>query len=332
MRLEDVTTEVLERWRATLTSSNRTVAKHLGHPPRHLLSAMKVWGVPSNPAATVERPRYRVSDDLEAYSPEEVWALVRGRLGAGRHGVSDGGAHRGCGLGELLAWQWRDIDCAGGAVRVRRSHNVHGGVSAPRAARCGACRWSPGRRLGARATCRPRVLGRGRGPGVCQRAGHLPGRLLDPHPLSRCPGARGTPPAPLPRSAPHVRHPCRPARRGAGRPGVDGPRRHPDHDALCPPPRPRRRSQANANCKMGTSKPAGRGSPSLGRFDSFAASGLQVGCLGGCWRWLAHRSIPNHVRGSGAASWGDGDLTPSHRHVFATEPVRARSGTRGAGY
>jgi hypothetical protein len=29
MRLEDVTTEVLERWRSTLTSSNRTVAKHL---------------------------------------------------------------------------------------------------------------------------------------------------------------------------------------------------------------------------------------------------------------------------------------------------------------
>jgi hypothetical protein len=29
MRLKDVTTEVLERWRATLASSNRTVAKHL---------------------------------------------------------------------------------------------------------------------------------------------------------------------------------------------------------------------------------------------------------------------------------------------------------------
>jgi hypothetical protein len=77
MRLEDVTTEVLERWRATLTSSNRTVAKHLVILHGIFRRAMKVWGLPSNPAATVERPRYRVSDDLEAYSPEEVWALVR---------------------------------------------------------------------------------------------------------------------------------------------------------------------------------------------------------------------------------------------------------------
>ena len=66
MRLEDVTTEVLERWRATSTSSNRTVAKHLVILHGIFRRAMKVWGLPSNPAATVERPRYRVSNDLEA--------------------------------------------------------------------------------------------------------------------------------------------------------------------------------------------------------------------------------------------------------------------------
>jgi hypothetical protein len=62
MRLEDMTTEVLERWRATLTSSNRTVAKHLVILHGIFRRAMKVWGLPSNPAATVERPRYRVSE------------------------------------------------------------------------------------------------------------------------------------------------------------------------------------------------------------------------------------------------------------------------------
>ncbi len=44
--------------------------------------AMRVWGLQRNPAADVERPRYRVSDDLDAFSPEEVWALVRA---AGAH-------------------------------------------------------------------------------------------------------------------------------------------------------------------------------------------------------------------------------------------------------
>lgn len=95
--MEDVTTEVLERWRVTLTSSNRTVAKHLVILHGIFRRAMKVWGLPSNPAATVERPRYRVSDDLEAYSPEEVWALVRA-AGSDQdaalciHGAADGGA------------------------------------------------------------------------------------------------------------------------------------------------------------------------------------------------------------------------------------------------
>jgi integrase len=72
------TAEVLERWRATLTSSNRTVARLLVVLHGVFGRAMKVWGLPSNPAATVERPRYRVSDDLEAYSPEELWGGRRG--------------------------------------------------------------------------------------------------------------------------------------------------------------------------------------------------------------------------------------------------------------
>ena len=38
---------------------------------------MKVWGLPRNPVADLERPRDGVSDDLDAFSPEEVWALVR---------------------------------------------------------------------------------------------------------------------------------------------------------------------------------------------------------------------------------------------------------------
>src|SRR4051794_20814775 len=77
LRLEDVTPELLERWKTTLDVSNRTIAKYLVIFHGIFKRAMKVWGLPRNPAADVERPRFRVSDDIQAFSPEEVHALVR---------------------------------------------------------------------------------------------------------------------------------------------------------------------------------------------------------------------------------------------------------------
>jgi hypothetical protein len=55
--LEDVTAEMIERWKATLTASNRTVAKYLVNLHGIFRRAVKVWGLPRNPVAEVERPR-----------------------------------------------------------------------------------------------------------------------------------------------------------------------------------------------------------------------------------------------------------------------------------
>jgi len=132
LALEDVTPEHLERWKSTLSVSNRTVAKYLVILHGIFRRAMKVWGLPRNPAASVERPRFRVSDDLDAFSPEEVWALVRAAASKQDACMFLTAAFTGLRMGELLALEWRDIDFAGDAIRVRRSYNVHGGVGSPK--------------------------------------------------------------------------------------------------------------------------------------------------------------------------------------------------------
>ena len=93
---------------------------------------MKVWGLPRNPAAEVERPRYRVSDDLDAFSPEEVHALVRAAGSEQDAALFMTAAFTGLRLGELLALQWRDVDFGGEVIRVRRSYNAHGGLGTPK--------------------------------------------------------------------------------------------------------------------------------------------------------------------------------------------------------
>jgi integrase len=131
-RLEDVTPGAIERWKATLTVSNRTIHKYLVVMHGIFRRAMKVWGLPSNPLTAVDRPRIRVSDDLHAFSPEEIWALVRAASSEEDGAVFLTAAFTGLRMGELLALQWGDIDFGGQSIRVRRSYNAHGGLSSPK--------------------------------------------------------------------------------------------------------------------------------------------------------------------------------------------------------
>ena len=125
LRLEDVTPEVLEQWKATLTASNRTVAKYLVILHGIFRRAMKVWGLPRNPAAAVERPRFHVSDDIDAFSPAEVHALVRAAGSEQDACLYLTAAFTGLRLGELLGLRWEDVDFEADTIRVR--HNWSGG-------------------------------------------------------------------------------------------------------------------------------------------------------------------------------------------------------------
>jgi len=132
LRLEDVTPEVLERWKTTLTVSNRTVAKYLVILHGIFRRAMRVWGLPRNPLADVERPRYRVSDDIHAFSPEEIHSLVEAAGSELDRCLLLTAAFTGLRLGELRALQWRDVDFDSEVVRVRRSHTQAGGLGTPK--------------------------------------------------------------------------------------------------------------------------------------------------------------------------------------------------------
>jgi hypothetical protein len=37
----------------------------------------KVWGLPLNPVSEVEKPPLKRTGDIEVFSSEEIWALVR---------------------------------------------------------------------------------------------------------------------------------------------------------------------------------------------------------------------------------------------------------------
>jgi integrase len=119
--VEAITTSMIERWLASLSgaASSRTKALVLLHGI--LKRAKKVWGLQSNPAAEVERPPVRRSGEIQVFSPEEVWALVRAAASEQDAAIYLTAAFTGLRLGELLALSWRDVDFPGSVIRVRAS-------------------------------------------------------------------------------------------------------------------------------------------------------------------------------------------------------------------
>jgi hypothetical protein len=90
-----------------------------------------VWGLRSNPASEVEKPPLQRSGEIQVFSPEEVWALVRAAASEQDAAIYLTAAFTGLRLGELLALSWRDVHFPGSVIRVRASYAA-GALTTPK--------------------------------------------------------------------------------------------------------------------------------------------------------------------------------------------------------
>ena len=129
--VEDVTSEVIERWLADFGGSVRSRNKLL--IPLHgiLGRARKVWRLGANAAAEVEKFPSRPSGEIQVFSPEEVWSLVWAAANAQDAAIYLTAAFTGLRMGELLAPCWRDVDFSGSVLRVRASYYL-GALTTPK--------------------------------------------------------------------------------------------------------------------------------------------------------------------------------------------------------
>ncbi|MDQ2759866.1 MAG: site-specific integrase [Actinomycetota bacterium] len=120
--VESITTAMIEAWIARMDRAASTRIKALVLMHGIFQRARKVWGLPLNPVADVEKPPLARSGDIEVFSPEEVHALVRAAACEQDGALFLTAAFTGLRRGELLGLHWRDVDFTGSVIRVRASY------------------------------------------------------------------------------------------------------------------------------------------------------------------------------------------------------------------
>jgi integrase len=142
LRLEDVTTEQVERWLTAMDCKAASRRKALVILHGIFQRARKVHRLASNPVSAVEKPPLARSGDIQVFSPDEVWALIRAARSEQDAAIFLTAAFTGLRLGELLALRWRDLDFAGSAVRVRASY-AGGALTTPKSGKVRAVPLAP---------------------------------------------------------------------------------------------------------------------------------------------------------------------------------------------
>ncbi|HTU84780.1 MAG TPA: tyrosine-type recombinase/integrase [Solirubrobacteraceae bacterium] len=143
LELESITPELIDAWRRGLTGlSNRSKNKLLIQLHGVFRRAQMVWGLEANPLVRVEKHPIRATGDIQVFSPEEVWALVRAAASEQAAAIFLTAAFTGLRMGELLALRWRDIDFAGATIRVRGSYAA-GHLTTPRSGKVRAVPMAP---------------------------------------------------------------------------------------------------------------------------------------------------------------------------------------------
>ncbi len=142
LEVEAITTPMIERWVGSLdlSASTRTKAIVLLHGI--FRRAKKVWGLSVNPVTDVEKPPLSHGGDIDVFSPEEVYALVRAAASEQDAAIFLTAAFTGLRRGELLALHWRDVDFAGSTIRVRGNYS-EGVLTTPKSGKVRAVPMAP---------------------------------------------------------------------------------------------------------------------------------------------------------------------------------------------
>jgi integrase len=126
--LERIETDSIERWLSGLLRqgelSRRSIQKMLVLLNGIFRRARKVWKLPYNPVADIERLTVPKRTDIAFYSPEEVHALARAAANEQDTAVYLTAALTGLRMGELLALRWRDVDFSAQTLRVTASYTA----------------------------------------------------------------------------------------------------------------------------------------------------------------------------------------------------------------